>query len=433
MPKAKDKIRVRVKELKMVLASKLVPSPKNFRRHTDGQRAALNGILEEVGFAGAVVTRQLDDGRFEIIDGHLRADVGGDEEIPIVVTDLSDAEADKVLATYDAIGGMAEIDVPSLEKLVDDLHFENVSLDEMITEVISAAAPILPESPFSGEGSDTVPSAYPEKPVTSDGDVWLLGGHRLVCGDCSRGDRLSSLLVGEKYDLLITDPPYGVSYADKNRFLNVVAPANRIQKPIQHDHSTPEEMSSFWNKTFFSVRRFASPGASYYVTGPQGGDLLLLLQALSHAKFPLRHMLIWKKNNHVLGRSDYHYKHEPIIYGWVEGASHRWYGDSSQMSVWEIDKPHASKLHPTMKPLVLYERAIVNSSKTGDVVCDPFAGSGTALIASENLSRRCFAMEIDPGYCDVSIKRWAQHTGRDPMRESDGATWSSLSVNHARS
>ena len=232
-----------------------------------------------------------------------------------------------------------------------------------------------------------------------------------MCGDCG-----TIAIAGCK--LLVTDPPYGVSYAKKNEFLNAIARGNRIQTPIEGDHNTAEDMSVLWRTWFGSVRRWMDPGAAYYVTGPQGGDLLLLLLllALRDSGFPLRHMLVWAKNNHVLGRSDYHYKHEPILYGWVEGAAHHAVANRSETSLWEIDRSHKSDLHPTTKPVELYARAMRNSSNSGDLVTDPFAGSGTAFVAAEQLDRTCFGVELSPAYCDVIIERWQNLTGQSATR-----------------
>ena len=226
-----------------------------------------------------------------------------------------------------------------------------------------------------------------------------------MCGDCRDADRL---FAGKRYDLLVTDPPYGVSYAAKNEFLNAIAKGNRIQEPIAGDHQTPEQMSVFWKEAFLAARAHARPGANYYVTGPQGGDLLLLLLlALRDSGFPLHHMLIWAKNNHVLGRSDYNYKHEPILYGWVEGAGHKFYGGGGETSLWEVDKPLKSEFHPVMKPVELFARAIRNSSLVDEIVYDPFLGSGTTLVAAEQLGRICYGTEIAPGYMGVILERAA--------------------------
>jgi len=246
------------------------------------------------------------------------------------------------------------------------------------------------------------------------GQLWKLGEHRLLCGDSTKAEDVKRLFGKDRASIIVTDPPYGVSYAAKNEFLNAITRGKRIQTPIDGDHQTPDEMSAFWIAAFTAIREALSPGASYYVTGPQGGDLLLLLLlALRQSGFPLRHMLVWVKNNHVLGRCDYHYKHEPILYGWVDG-SHKFYGDSNQFSTWEIDKPHKSDFHPTMKPVELYLRALSNSSKAGDIVAEPFCGSGTSLIACEQLGRKCRAIEISPGYVAVALQRFKDATGKVP-------------------
>jgi len=250
------------------------------------------------------------------------------------------------------------------------------------------------------------------------GQLWEFGEHRLLCGDTTKAEDVQRLFGKDLASIIVTDPPYGVSYASKNKFLNAGHRGNCIQTPIDGDHQTPDEMSAFWVAAFTAIRESLSPGASYYVTGPQGGDLLLLLLALRQSGFPLRHMLVWVKNNHVLGRCDYHYKHEPILYGWVDG-SHKFYGDASQFSTWEIDKPHKSDLHPTMKPVELYLRALSNSSKAGDVVAEPFCGSGTSLIACEQLGRKCRAIEINPGYVAVALQRFKDATGKEPNLLTD--------------
>jgi DNA modification methylase len=258
----------------------------------------------------------------------------------------------------------------------------------------------------------------PLDPVTKPGDVWLLGPHRLICGDATDQKVIKRVLNGKSAQLFITDPPYGVSYADKNEFLNSMDKGNRVQTPIKNDHLTPKEVADLWQKTWQAVLPSLGKGACYYVTGPQGGDLLLLLlQSLADNGFPLRHMLIWAKNNFVLGRSDYNYQHEPIIYGWVKG-SHKFYGENNETSVWSINKPHASKLHPTMKPVELWARAIKNSSVSGDIVLDTFAGSGTIVIACEELRRKAAAIELDPAYCDVICNRFQGVTGIVPILES---------------
>ena len=213
-------------------------------------------------------------------------------------------------------------------------------------------------------------------------------------------------------DMVFTDPPYGVSYTDKNEFLNRIDNAERLVNPIENDSKSPDEMADFWTKAFNVLAACTKEKMTYYITAPQGGDLLLLLQSIANSPLGLKHMLIWNKNNHVLGRCDYNYKHEPIIYGWKKKGTHTFYGQGKfKTTVWDIPKPLRSDLHPTMKPIERVANCILDGSKKGDVVLDIFGGSGTTLIAAEQTGRRCYMMEIDPHYCDVIIARWEKETG----------------------
>lgn len=244
------------------------------------------------------------------------------------------------------------------------------------------------------------------------GDIWQLGEHRLMCGDSTDAGSVDLLMNGAKADMCFTDPPYGVSYADKNRFLNTISFGHRIQKPIANDHETPKDMYSFWLNVFNIIGEYTADCMAYYITAPQGGELLLLLQAIQESKtLALKHMLIWNKNNHVLGRCDYNYKHEPIIYGWKKNGTHHFVGGSNfKTSVWDIPKPIKSDLHPTMKPVELVSACLLDNSNKGQSVLDLFGGSGTTMIAAEQLGRKCYMMELDPHYCDIIIARWEKLT-----------------------
>ena len=246
-------------------------------------------------------------------------------------------------------------------------------------------------------------------------EVWQLGKHRLMCGDSTKAEDVEKLMGGEKADLLLTDPPYGVSYAEKNKFLNALGKPMSCPKRIENDDKSPQDMYVFWKNAFSKAFDFTKERMAYYITAPQGGDLLLLLllQAVRDSGFMLKHQLVWNKNNHVLGRCDYNYKHEPIIYGWKINGTHSFYGGGDfKVSVWDFPKPQQSKLHPTMKPVALFANCIKDTTKENDVVLDLFGGSGTTLIACEQLNRVCRMMELDPHYCDVIIARWEKLTGQ---------------------
>ena len=237
------------------------------------------------------------------------------------------------------------------------------------------------------------------------GDLWQIGEHRLLCGDSTKREDMERVMGGERAELFVTDPPYGVSYADKNRFLNAIGRPNSIEEPIENDHQTVSEMAGLWLSAFKNAYVFCDDGCAYYICSPQGGELMMMMMMMiSDAGFLLKHSIIWVKNQFVIGRSDYHYKHEPLLYGWKKGG-HKFYGDRGECSVWEISKPHDSNDHPTMKPVELFERAIKNSSQNGGVILDVFIGSGTTLVACENIHRKGCGIEISPAYCAVTLER----------------------------
>lgn len=397
----------------------LVPYARNVKLHPEAQVAQIAGSVREFDFTQPVLV----DADGTILAGHgrvLAAQKLGMEQLPtITIGWLSEAQKRAYRIADNRIGQNSGYDVELLAIELQDLA--NVSFDLPLTgfpdaeieEILKSA-----QGPAPDVVEDEVPD-LPAVPITKPGDVWLLGDSVLVCGDCTK-DVARFLEGGAK--LLITDPPYGVSYANKNAFLNAYDEGNRNQVEIENDHQTPGDMSALWSAAFSRASRVLAPGSAYYVTGPQGGELLLLLlQALNQSGLPLRHMLIWAKNQFVLGRSDYHYQHEPILYGWTEGAAHKAVEARGESSLWQIDKPRKSDLHPTMKPVELYARAMRNSSERGGIVYEPFAGSGTAYAAAAQLERVVWGIELAPAYCDVIVERWQNLTGLKARRDPSGS------------
>ena len=282
---------------------------------------------------------------------------------------------------------------------------------------------------------DDVPE-LPEDPTTKLGDVWKLGNHRLICADSTSQEVVEKLMDGRQADLLLTDPPYGVSYSKKANTMN-----DTTHKDILNDDITGNELEAFLTDALGAAIKQLDPGCPAYIF-LSDGSRIEFEHALCLNGLPPRQTLIWVKNHFVLGPQDYQWKHEPILYGWKEGAAHRWYGgfdkttvldetqDISKMTKDELvefvkfirseiettiirhDKPHRSELHPTTKPVGLLEKLINNSSQYGDAVLDIFAGSGSTLIACERLGRHGYMVELDPPYCDVIVKRWEDHTGQ---------------------
>lgn len=237
------------------------------------------------------------------------------------------------------------------------------------------------------------------------GDLWQIGEHRMLCGDSTKKEDVGRVMGEEKADMVFTDPPYGVAYADKNKYLNAISRGNRIQTEIEGDHKTVEALASdVIYPAFCRVKEILAERSSYYITAPQGGDLLMMMMMMQKAGLILRHMIVWVKNNHVLGRTDYNYKHEPILFGWVK--VHDFFGlGEYKFSTWEIDKPLKSDLHPTMKPVKLVVNAILNSCPADGIMVDLFGGSGTSMVAAENTKRKCRMIELTSGYCAVILQR----------------------------
>lgn len=390
---------------KMVPVSELKPNPKNRNKHPSDQIERLASILEYQGWRYPIKVSKRSG---FITSGHgrlLAAELRGWKQVPVnfqvyesTEQEYADVQADNAIASW------AELDFSGINSDIGDL---GPDFDVDLLGLKNFQIDIADKEPGCDE------DAVPEKvePRTKLGDIYQLGRHQLMCGDSTSIDAVERLMGGEKAELLWTDPPYGVSYADKNAFLNTISPSNRIQEPIKGDHQTPDQMNEFWFTVLSNAFTALSEKCSYYISSPQGGDLMMMMSII-RAGFQLKHMLIWVKNNHVLGRCDYNYKHEPMLYGWKESGTHEFYGGGRcKTSVWDFNKPMKNDLHPTMKPVELIEEAILNSSAKDAGVVDLFGGSGSTLIACEKTNRRCFMMEIDPKYCDVIVSRWEKYAG----------------------
>lgn len=255
---------------------------------------------------------------------------------------------------------------------------------------------------------------------TKEGDIWVLGNHRLICGDSTNPDVWKALMGDDRADMVFTDPPYNVAIGDKNAALNEIQEANRITENIAGDAGMTDEQCgrTLWLPAFTNMRLYANDCCGFYLTMPQGATHMMMMLMMSEAGWQLKHELIWVKNSPTfsMGRLDYDYQHEPILYGW--NKKHKFPGNGQfNKSIWNIDKPNKCDLHPTMKPVELVANAILNSSDIGDIIVDGFGGSGTTLIACEQLQRKCRMVEFDPHYCDVIVARWESLTGEVATKE----------------
>lgn len=247
------------------------------------------------------------------------------------------------------------------------------------------------------------------------GQLWQLGDHRLICGDCTDRAVVERVMDVERAEMVTTDPPYGVSVGDKNKFLNSIAPSNRVEENLENDTLSEDGILAMLRGAFDNAIEHCTAGAAWYVAAPAVQLHLLFGQVLKERGI-WRQTIQWVKNNATFSPMgvSYHWQCEPIFYGWLPNGAHRWHGGRKETTAWFIDRPQSSPEHPTMKPVELVERTISHSSLSGEIVYDPFSGSGTTLIACERLGRKCRAIEIDPGYVAVALERWATATGKTP-------------------
>ncbi len=399
-------IRDRIREFRRVPAKDLIPNPRNWRRHPKEQSVALRGILAEVGYADALLARETPDGLM-LIDGHLRAETTPDQDVPVLVLDVTEAEADKILLTLDPLAAMATVHAGSLEALMGSVKFSTEELAAALRPMWPGAEklPDLEDPPAQIDRAGELRAKW----GTAAGQLWQSGDHRILCGDCRLAPDVGRLWAdgGPKLRMVWTDPPYGVDYAAKNAFLNRSDRGNRIQTPIENDKLTAGETGIMFKQALEVARQFAEPGAACYATVPSGPLLFYFFQAFTAAGFTFHAQLTWVKHHFVIGMADYHHRYEPILYGWLPDAAHYFVDDRSQDDVFEVDKPHVSEFHPTTKPVELIARMVANSSRPGELVYDPFCGSGSTLLAAHQLGRVGYGVELDPGYVAVTLERMA--------------------------
>lgn len=331
-----------------------------------------------------------------------------------------DEQALRILLADNKANDLATYDEPELIELLKELAdtsdgllgtlFDEDELDSLIEDNSHFELP---------SEVDDVPDTAPS--ITTAGDVWLLGKHRVMCGDSTNSEQVKALMGGLEADLVWTDPPYGVAIVGGNRGLSPEERKAKGGKEIQNDELDFDSLKEFLTKAFKAGYEVTKKGGCWYVAAPAGN----IFQAFSIPLTELgvwRHTLVWVKDSLVMGRADYHYRHESIFYGWKEGAAHQAPPDRKQDTVWEIPRPHRSTEHPTMKPVELIAKAIKNSTNQNQIVLDLFGGSGSTLIAAEETNRIGYLMELDPQYVDVICARYQKHTGNQPVLEATGET-----------
>lgn len=397
--------------------TRLIPYARNARTHSDTQVAQIAASIREFGFNNPVLV----DSDSGIVAGHgrvLAARKLGLEEVPVIVLPhLSELEKRAYILADNRLAEAAGWDEEMLRLELEALAGED--FDFSVTGFDEAELAKLQDPHAHGEGltdEDAVPE-QPAEPVTVRGDVWVLSEHRLVCGDATRSEDLELLMAGERADLVFTDPPYNVDYQGYTD----------ERMTIQGDRMSKEEFERFLSATFLSYKSIIAPHASIYVCHSSSWQREFQ-QAIESAGFTVRCQLIWAKNTFAWGFGRYKFQHEPIFYGHVDGEKDLWFGDKSQSTLWEENKPAANRIHPTAKPVELVERALINSSKSGAIVADLFGGSGSTLIGCQRRSRTARLMEVDPSYCDVIVQRWQEYTGQKAVLEASNRSFEEIAT-----
>lgn len=404
-----------MEELKIVYLSPdaLTPYEKNARRHGEEDVKVIENSIRENGFCDPIGIWGENN---LIVEGHgrlLAAKNLGLESVPCIRLDhLTEAQRREYALTHNKSAELSGWDFASLEEELNELEAE-FDMSEFGFDIPQEIGGGL--STGTAEEDDYEP-VVPETPRTNPGDIFVLGRHRLMCGDSTDATAWARLMDGEKADMVFTDPPYGVAIGDKNATLKAVnnpSKSSVITENIKGDTMSEAELYDMLKAAFINVRENCAPDAVYYVTSPQGGSLgLMMLMMMRDAGLEVRHVLMWRKNSATfsLGRLDYDYQHEPIFYTWTE-KHHNFRGGKYRTTIWDFDKPRHCDLHPTMKPVELVGNAILDGTQEDMIVLDAFGGSGTTIIAAEQLKRRARVMELDPHYCDVIVDRWEKLTG----------------------
>lgn len=405
-------MRDRVIELVRLPASQLVEHPSNPSIHSDQQRAIVGRLMHDVGMVDVLKGRRLPDGRVQIFDGHLRRDIAGDEVVPVIITDLDESEFNAVTAQFDWTTTLKTFDTSRLEELIESIPQDVGEMFAGIFEQQVGALDLWASATMSEAESGEVAEQFddstpPAEPETQAGDIWQLGEHRLLCGDSTKDEDVAKLMGKKKAGCVFTDPPYSVN----------------IQGGAQNKTIAGDITSTAITFAFeVAIRIATTEDARLYFCGSQGNVGLYGKLFERYCRQTPR-LLVWVKENFCLKANGYHNQYEFIFHGFKPkgGGLNKWFAGRTMAEasdVWKIGRdPSKSYEHVTQKPVALAQRAIANSCEPGGIVLDMFGGSGSTLIAADQLGRACCMMEIDPAYCDVIKNRWERFSGKKAKRK----------------
>lgn len=373
----------------------LKPNPRNPNTHPDSQLRLLAEVIKKTGWRATITVSKLSG---LIVKGHGRlyaAQIAGFKKVPVEYQNFeSEDEELSALLADNKLAELANIDTAKLTEIFKEFEFEDLSLTGYSQDEFSALLDNLADDALVDV--EAVPEV-PEEPFTKSGDVWVLGNHKLICGDSTSPDTYKNLLGSEVVNLVLTDPPYNVNYEG----------GTPDKLTIQNDNLDNDAFLKFLTDAFKCMDTYLKAGASFYVWHSDS-ERYNFQGAIQAVGWEVKQCLIWNKNTFVLGRQDYQWKHEPCLYGWKGGAGHYFTDDRTQTTVLDYDKPLKSELHPTMKPVDIFTALIKNSSHRNDIVLDAFGGSGTCVVSCQMSGRTARIIELDPKYCDVIVKRFSE-------------------------
>ncbi len=385
-------------EMKLVSIDKLIPYVNNARTHNAEQINKLRASLREFGFINPVII----DGDYNIIAGHGRVMAAKEEhieEVPCVLADhLTPAQKKAYIIADNRMAQDAGWDEELLRIEIEALQAEAFDIgltgfeEQEIVDLFGSDDDKVEDDDFD------LNEALEKAAFVKRGDIWQVGRHRLMCGDATSEEDVAALMDGKKANLIVSDPPYGVSFTSSDGLT------------IQNDSIKGEEFYNFLLQAFKNMAAHLEKGGAAYIFHADT-EGLNFRRAFQDAGFHLAGCCIWVKNSLVLGRSDYQWQHEPVLYGFLQNGKHPWYSDRSQTTIWNFDKPKRNKNHPTSKPLDLLAYPIGNSSQANGIVVDTFGGSGSTLMACEQTNRICHTMELDEKYASVILRRYVEDTG----------------------
>jgi DNA modification methylase len=376
-------------------------NPRKDLKAGDPEFEKIQTSIVEFGYCEPIICNS----DYTIVGGHQRAKVLkalGYEEVDCVIIDVDKTKEKALNIALNKITG--EWDFDALAGLLEELKTDDYNI-ELTGFDFSEAEKLFDELHKDDEPDEDefdVDDALPENPITQKGDIWLLGKHRLVCGDSTCEQDMATLMDGKKARLIVTDPPYNVNIIGRTK----------DALTIQNDKMDDEQFYEFLLAAYTRMYEVADDGASIYVFHADS-EGLNFRKAHKESGFKLSQCCIWAKQAMVMGRQDYHWQHEPILVGWKPTAGHYWNSDRKQTTLWQFDRPFRNEHHPTCKPVLLISYPIKNSSKIGDIVLDSFGGSGSTLIACEDTDRICYTMELDEKYADVIVNRYIERVGSD--------------------